>query len=214
MLTLNDIIAFMSITTIFLSIVCVYAFIGIGRRDKTILDLRTELVREKEKLRLLNLLNPEPRFEDGWTFEYTPSTRFIGKSHKNGKGKMSICEIKTQEGWNLFADYYGYRIAKLLNDGYITSSPEPGRNMEVVYKNELPKSLSITDAIESREILEDEILIRKKEIKEHNISLGYFIEGAKEVETISVDYGSEVKIIEIDTPMPPVKTRRTVKDER
>lgn len=110
------------------------AHIFVARRDSVILELREDLSKEKEKLRLLNILHPDPRCEDGWTFEYDDSTRFVGKYHKNGKGKMSVCEIRIQESWKNVADYYGYRIASLLNQGYVTASPEPGKNMEVAFK--------------------------------------------------------------------------------
>lgn len=86
---------------------------GVYKRDETIITLRKELTKEKEKLRLLNLLNPETKSEDGWKFYYDPKTRYVGKKHWQG-GNQSVCEISNDR-----IDYYGHRITKLLNDGYI-----------------------------------------------------------------------------------------------
>lgn len=115
-------------------LVCVCCGLIYSRMEKIskIIALKKELAQEKEKLRLLNLLHPEPRCEDGWTFEYSPSTYFIGKNHKNGRGKVSICELSRSRDDKADIDYYGYRIASLLNQGYVTASPDPGVNCQLI----------------------------------------------------------------------------------
>jgi hypothetical protein len=93
-------------------------------RDKKLLSLQRELAKEKEKLRLLKLMHPVVRDEDGWTYAYDPLTRLIGKNHENGKGKQSICEIivnPLKTGNYGDVDYYGYLIADLLNKNQETS---------------------------------------------------------------------------------------------
>ena len=107
-------------------------------RFKEILSLRAELAKEKEKIRLLRKLNPEPKDENGWTFNYSPSTYFIGKSHKKGGG-ITICEMSQSRDDKADIHYYGHRIAKLLNDGYVTASPEYGRDMDVFEKAMMQK---------------------------------------------------------------------------
>lgn len=103
------------------------------RRLDTILELDKELSKEKEKLRLLRKLNPEPRDEDGWKFVFNTSSVCVEKHNIKG-GRRTICDLihlNEKEG----RDYYGYRIAKLLNDGYVVGNPI-GRNLEVKSKIE------------------------------------------------------------------------------
>lgn len=87
-------------------------------RDKKLLSLQRDLAKEKEKLRLLKLMHPELRDENGWIYVYEPGTRFIGKYHENGIGKQSICEITRPKS---DVDRYGYLITDLLNKNQKTS---------------------------------------------------------------------------------------------
>ncbi len=53
--------------------------------------------------------------EEGWRFEWSIYTRFIGASHPNG-GKMSIVEIEPRSAIGVAAvDEIGTAIARLLN---------------------------------------------------------------------------------------------------
>jgi len=77
---------------------------------------KKELAKEKEKVRFLNLIHPDQIDEDGWSYYYDPSTYFVGRNHENGRGKQSICEIRRGYSPGGDTDYYGYRIANLLNE--------------------------------------------------------------------------------------------------
>lgn len=101
-----------------LSLVVVIAIVEIQKRDEKYLKKCRELAQEKEKLRLLNLMHPEKRDEQGWMFVYEPEIKFISKYHENGKGKQSICAIRIWNGYDDDSDYYGYLIANLLNDNH------------------------------------------------------------------------------------------------
>jgi len=123
---------------IWLAIIVVSAFIIYTRFYlkallQRCLKAEKDLAKEKEKLRLLEKLNPESKDEGGF-FAYEPDG-FIVKKDEFLKVVDRICEVTTMPEKD--ADYYGHRIAELLNNGYITASPEPERNMEVVFKEPL-----------------------------------------------------------------------------
>lgn len=128
---------------------------GIHRRDETITTLRNDLAKEKEKLRLLNKLNPKPKDEDGFEFVYTEKFNRLMRINFDTGLEYTICRLEPETD-----TFYGYRIAKLLNDGYVVGNPI-GRNLEVKSKIE-----RINDMANTNIPLEDENAIRKAEIEE------------------------------------------------
>ena len=55
----------------------------------------------------------EQLLKKGWTFEYSPSTRFIGAKHPKG-GQFSVLEIGASYSFD--DEEVGYAIANLLNN--------------------------------------------------------------------------------------------------
>lgn len=125
-------------TILFLWIVSFFflVLIVIPRRDRKILHLKGQLDNEKGMVSLLEKLNPEPK-DIGWEFSYDENTNYVRRKIKHEDGTIenrSVCGMCA-----FFHDdkHYGYRIASLLNQGYVVASPEPERNMEVVFKDSL-----------------------------------------------------------------------------
>ena len=118
----------------------------LGTGEK-ISSLYKDLAKEKEKLRLLKELNPEPKDDNGWEFVYDERYKKIARKHWQGAMEC-VCEIKGD-------DYYGYRIAKLLNDGYVSASPEPERNNEVIFKY-LPQTTSCNSNVSDHQEIQND----------------------------------------------------------
>ncbi len=54
---------------------------------------------------------------DGWRFEYSDATRFVGAVHENGRGKFSVCEVVTPVSrGDAFRLAVGQAIADMMND--------------------------------------------------------------------------------------------------
>jgi hypothetical protein len=54
----------------------------------------------------------------GWTFFYSPVSRFVEAVHANGRGRFSVCEIRLSRchGDHDADEKIGKLIAKALND--------------------------------------------------------------------------------------------------
>ena len=87
---------------------------------RLIKSIQKELAKEKEKLRLLNKMHPARRNEEGYTFYYRPENNEVWKGNKHVN--ESVCRLM-----RLFDDddnYYGNRIANLLNGEYVVDAPD------------------------------------------------------------------------------------------
>ena len=80
--------------------------------EKNNLRLSRELAKEREKLRLFKLMHPAKRDEECNFYAYEPDG-YVVKKDEFLSITDHICEIVTSPEKD--ADYYGHRIAELLN---------------------------------------------------------------------------------------------------